>query len=51
MQEGSTSSHLLDRERPRSLGWSGNGRQTVRTALDGSIATRYAEGNMEFDVA
>lgn len=41
----------LDRERARNLGLDvaavGN---TVRTALDGTIATRYAEANFEYDV-
>ena len=52
MQEGSTQLGIfLDRERLRSLGLdAATVGQTVRTALDGSIATRYAEGNMEFDV-
>lgn len=41
----------LDRERARARGL--NVQQvgaTVRTALDGTIATRYAEGNFEYDV-
>ena len=41
----------LDRERSRALGL--NVQQVgaaVRTALDGTIATRYAEGNFEYDV-
>ncbi|MEX2154305.1 MAG: efflux RND transporter permease subunit [Gemmatimonadaceae bacterium] len=52
MQEGSTQLGIfIDRERLRSLGLdAATVGQTVRTALDGSIATRYAEGNMEFDV-
>jgi CzcA family heavy metal efflux pump len=52
MQEGSMQLGIfLDRERLRSLGLdAATVGQTVRTALDGSIATRYAEGNMEFDV-
>jgi multidrug efflux pump subunit AcrB len=52
MQEGSTQLGIfLDRERLRSLGLdAGTVGQTVRTALDGSIATQYTEGNMEFDV-
>jgi CzcA family heavy metal efflux pump len=51
-QEGSMQLGIfLDRERLRSLNLdAGTVGQTVRTALDGSIATRYAEGNMEFDV-
>jgi hydrophobe/amphiphile efflux-1 (HAE1) family protein len=41
----------LDRERARSLGLDvATVGQTVRTALDGTIATRYAEGNFEYDV-
>lgn len=52
MQEGTSQLGIfLDRERLRSLGLdAGTVGQTVRTALDGTIATRYAEGNMEFDV-
>lgn len=41
----------LDRERARARGL--NVQQVgaaVRTALDGSVATRYAEGNFEYDV-
>ncbi len=41
----------LDRERARARGL--NVQQvgtTVRTALDGTVATRYAEGNFEYDV-
>jgi CzcA family heavy metal efflux pump len=51
-QEGSTQLGIfVDRERLRALGLdAATVGQTVRTALDGSIATRYAEGNMEFDV-
>lgn len=42
---------FIDRERLRSLGLdAATLGQTVRTALDGTVATRYAEGNMEFDV-
>ena len=42
---------VLDRERLRSLGLDAAAvGQTVRTAVDGTIATRYAEGNMEYDV-
>jgi CzcA family heavy metal efflux pump len=41
----------LDRERARTLGLDVAAvGQTVRTALDGTIATRYAEGNFEYDV-
>jgi len=41
----------LDRERARHLGLDVAAvGQTVRTALDGTIATRYAEGNFEYDV-
>jgi multidrug efflux pump subunit AcrB len=41
----------LDRERARALGLDvASVGQTVRTALDGTIATRYAEGNFEYDV-
>jgi len=41
----------LDRERARNLGLDvAQVGQTVRTALDGTIATRYAEGNFEYDV-
>lgn len=41
----------LDRERARALGLDVAAvGQTVRTALDGTIATRYAEGNFEYDV-
>ncbi|MCC6243351.1 MAG: efflux RND transporter permease subunit, partial [Gemmatimonadaceae bacterium] len=41
----------LDRERARNLGLDVAAvGQTVRTALDGSIATRYAELNFEYDV-
>jgi CzcA family heavy metal efflux pump len=52
MQEGTSQLGIfLDRERLRTLGLdAGTVGQTVRTALDGTIATRYAEGNMEFDV-
>jgi CzcA family heavy metal efflux pump len=52
MQEGTSQLGIfVDRERLRSLGLdAGTVGQTVRTALDGTIATRYAEGNMEFDV-
>jgi multidrug efflux pump subunit AcrB len=42
---------FVDRERLRSLGMdAATVGQTLRTALDGTVATRYAEGNMEFDV-
>ncbi|MEX2179527.1 MAG: efflux RND transporter permease subunit [Gemmatimonadaceae bacterium] len=42
---------FVDRERLRSLGMDASTvGQTLRTALDGTVATRYAEGNMEFDV-
>ncbi|HEX5831491.1 MAG TPA: efflux RND transporter permease subunit, partial [Gemmatimonadaceae bacterium] len=42
---------LLDRERLRALGLdAATVGQTVRTAVDGTVATRYAEGNMEYDV-
>lgn len=41
----------LDRERARTLGLDVAAvGQTVRTALDGTVATRYAEGNFEYDV-
>ena len=41
----------LDRERARLLGLDvATVGQTVRTALDGTVATRYAEGNFEYDV-
>ncbi len=41
----------LDRERSRALGLDvATVGTTVRTALDGTIATRYAEGNFEYDV-
>jgi CzcA family heavy metal efflux pump len=41
----------LDRERARALGLNvATVGQTVRTALDGTIATRYADGNFEYDV-
>jgi hydrophobe/amphiphile efflux-1 (HAE1) family protein len=41
----------LDRERARNLGLDVAAvGQTVRTALDGTIATRYADGNFEYDV-
>lgn len=41
----------LDRERAGYLGLSvAEVGQTIRTALDGTIATRYAEGNREYDV-
>jgi CzcA family heavy metal efflux pump len=42
---------VLDRERARALNLDvATVGQTVRTALDGTIATRYAEGNFEYDV-
>jgi CzcA family heavy metal efflux pump len=42
---------VLDRERARTLGLDvATVGQTVRTALDGTIATRYAQGNFEYDV-
>lgn len=42
---------FMDRERLRSLGLDPTTvGQTVRTALSGTIATQYTEGNMEFDV-
>ena len=42
---------VLDRERLRALGLDAAAvGQTVRTAVDGTIATRYAEGNLEYDV-
>ena len=42
---------VLDRERLRVLGLdAATVGQTVRTAVDGTIATRFAEGNMEYDV-
>jgi CzcA family heavy metal efflux pump len=41
----------LDRERAAYLGLStGAVGQTLRTAMDGTIATRYTEGNKEYDV-
>lgn len=41
----------LDRERARALGLDvATVGQTVRTALDGTIATQYAEGNYQYDV-
>ena len=41
----------LDRERAGYLGISvAEVGQTLRTALDGTVATRYTEGNREFDV-
>lgn len=41
----------LDRDRARARGLNVQQvGQTVRTALDGTIATRYAEGNFEYDV-
>jgi multidrug efflux pump subunit AcrB len=41
----------LDRERAGALGLDvAQVGQTLRTALDGTVATRYAEGNREFDV-
>lgn len=41
----------LDRERARNLGLDVSAvGQTVRTALDGTIATRYADANFEYDV-
>jgi hydrophobe/amphiphile efflux-1 (HAE1) family protein len=41
----------LDRDRARARGLNvATVGQTVRTALDGTIATRYAEGNFEYDV-
>jgi CzcA family heavy metal efflux pump len=41
----------LDRERARARGLNvAQVGQTVRTALDGTVATRYAEGNFEYDV-
>jgi len=40
-----------DRERLRALGLdAATVGQTVRTAVDGTVATRYAEGNQEYDV-
>jgi len=52
MQEGSPQIGIfVDRERLRSLGLdAATVGQTMRTALDGTVATRYAEGNLEFDV-
>jgi multidrug efflux pump subunit AcrB len=42
---------VLDRERARALGLDvATVGQTLRTALDGTVATRYAEGNLEYDV-
>ncbi len=41
----------LDRERAAHLGLNvGIVGQTIRTALDGTVATRYTEGNRQFDV-
>jgi multidrug efflux pump subunit AcrB len=41
----------LDRDRARARGLNVQQvGQTVRTALDGTVATRYAEGNFEYDV-
>lgn len=41
----------LDRERARNLGLDVAAvGQTVRTALDGTVATQYADGNFEYDV-
>ena len=41
----------LDRERAAQLGLSvADVGQTLRTALDGTVATRFAEGNREYDV-
>jgi len=41
----------LDRERAAYLGLSpASVGQTLRTALDGTVATRYTEGNREYDV-
>lgn len=41
----------LDRERAAYLGLNvANVGQTLRTAMDGTIATRYTEGNREYDV-
>ena len=41
----------LDRERARALGLDvATVGATIRTALDGTVATRYAEGNFEYDV-
>jgi multidrug efflux pump subunit AcrB len=42
---------VLDRERARALNLDVAAvGQTVRTALDGTIATRYTQGNFEYDV-
>jgi CzcA family heavy metal efflux pump len=42
---------VLDRERARALNLDvATVGQTVRTALDGTIATRYTQGNFEYDV-
>ena len=42
---------ILDRERARALNLDvATVGQTVRTALDGTIATRYTQGNFEYDV-
>ena len=42
---------VLDRERLRSMGLSASEvGQTVRTAVDGTVATRYATGSFEYDV-
>jgi multidrug efflux pump subunit AcrB len=41
----------LDRERAVQLGLDVQGvGQTLRTAIDGTVATRYTEGNQEYDV-
>ena len=42
---------VIDRQRAADLGLdAGQVGQTVRTALDGTIATRFTEGNNEYDV-
>ncbi|MBI4499633.1 MAG: efflux RND transporter permease subunit [Gemmatimonadetes bacterium] len=42
---------VLDRERARAQGLDvATVGQTVRTAVDGTVATRYAEGSFEYDV-
>ena len=42
---------VLDRERARAMNLDvATVGQTVRTALDGTIATRYTQGNFEYDV-
>jgi CzcA family heavy metal efflux pump len=50
-QPGPLLSIVLDRERARALGLDvATVGATVRTALDGTVATRIADGNFEYDV-